>query len=130
MLKKAGFVAAAATGLTMLGGTAFAAEQEAPTPSDPDAASTFSDAYQDFVSGGGAAGHGVASLVAGAYKGIALTPELVADNLDASDRGSFSGLLPDDTLTPKNGILPENELLPEGNLLPGNGLAPGNGLVR
>lgn len=82
MLKKAGFVAATAAGLTMLGGTAFAATpaDEASAPAPYGSEITFSDAYHTFIAGGGALGYGAASLVAGAYTGIALTPELVADS--------------------------------------------------
>ncbi|GAA4546519.1 hypothetical protein [Amycolatopsis samaneae] len=76
MLKKAGFVAATAAGLMMLGGTAFAATggdepTGAPNP-------TFGDAYTTFIHGGGALGYGAAALVAGAYTGIATTPSLIA----------------------------------------------------
>lgn len=83
MLKKAGFVAAAAAGLMMIGGTAFASTAEAAAPQaqsqvqnadDP----TFGDAYENFNEGGAAAGYGAASLVSSAYTGIALTPALVA----------------------------------------------------
>lgn len=81
MLKKAGFVAATAAGLTMLGGTAFAAEQEAPAPAPYGDQITFADAYHTFIAGGGALGYGAASLVAGAYTGIALTPDMVMENM-------------------------------------------------
>lgn len=84
MLKKAGFVAATAAGLTMLGGTAFAAEQEAPAtaPAPYGDQISFADAYHTFISGGGALGYGAASLVAGAYTGIANTPDMILENLD------------------------------------------------
>ena len=39
---------------------------------------TFGDAYNTFILGGGALGYGAASLVAGAYTGIATTPALIA----------------------------------------------------
>lgn len=71
MLKKAGFVAATAAGLTMLGGTAFAADSEPePAPAPYGDVISFDDAYHTFITGGGAAGYGVASLVAGAYTGV------------------------------------------------------------
>lgn len=79
MLKKAGFVAATAAGLMMLGGTAFAATGSEPTGApDP----TFGDAYATFIEGGGALGYGAASLVAGAYTGIATTPALILHSLE------------------------------------------------
>lgn len=120
MLKKAGFVAAAATGLTMLGGTAFAAEPEAPSTNELTTANTLADSYEHLVSGSAATTHGVTSLVAGVYPDVAPTPELLMDNLDASDGGSFHGLLPDHALTGENGVPPEDGLLPGDNLLPGN----------
>lgn len=86
MLKKAGFVAATAAGLMMVGGTAFSATADeapaapAPAPSHSDDP-TFGDAYQDFKLGGAAAGYGASSLVGSAYTGIALTPSLVADSV-------------------------------------------------
>ncbi|WP_286156988.1 polyprenyl diphosphate synthase [Streptomyces sp. AA4] len=43
---------------------------------------TFGDAYATFIEGGGAAGYGLASLAAGAYTGIALTPALVAHSME------------------------------------------------
>ncbi|MGH3425394.1 MAG: hypothetical protein ACRDO8_11725, partial [Nocardioidaceae bacterium] len=39
---------------------------------------TFGDAFNQFVVGGGALGYGAASLVAGAYTGIATTPALIS----------------------------------------------------
>ena len=80
MLKKAGIVAGAAAGLMMLGGTAFAA----PAAHTPDP--TFGDAYATFIEGGGALGYGAASLVAGAYTGIATTPALIAHSLEHHNR--------------------------------------------
>ncbi|MBN6034585.1 hypothetical protein JYK18_06730 [Amycolatopsis sp. 195334CR] len=80
MLKKAGFVAATAVGLMMVGGTAFA--QSPDTDSNATDKVTFSDAYYTFIEGGGALGYGAASLVAGAYAGIANTPALVLYSLD------------------------------------------------
>ena len=76
MLKKAGIVAGAAAGLMMLGGTAFAA----PAHHTPDP--TFGDAYATFIEGGGALGYGAASIVAGAYAGIATTPALILHSLE------------------------------------------------
>ena len=78
MLKKAGFVAATAAGLMMLGGTAFAATASHEGAPDP----TFGDAYATFIEGGGALGYGAASLVAGAYTGIATTPALILHSLE------------------------------------------------
>ncbi|MEV6911329.1 hypothetical protein [Amycolatopsis sp. NPDC051071] len=75
MLKKAGFVSAVAAGLMMVGGTAFAATDGTPDP-------TFGDAYATFIEGGGALGYGAASLVAGAYTGVATTPALILHSLE------------------------------------------------
>ncbi|MBB4688474.1 hypothetical protein [Amycolatopsis jiangsuensis] len=79
MLKKAGIVAGAAAGLMMIGGTAFASPAD-DTTGTPDP--TFGDAYATFIEGGGALGYGAASLVAGAYTGVATTPALVAHSLE------------------------------------------------
>ncbi|QWF82139.1 hypothetical protein HUW46_05576 [Amycolatopsis sp. CA-230715] len=82
MLKKAGFVTAAVAGMMMIGGTAFAAPAETPSvPASHGDDITFADAYYQFIEGGGALGYGAASLVAGAYAGIATTPALVAHSL-------------------------------------------------
>ncbi|MEV6874731.1 hypothetical protein [Amycolatopsis sp. NPDC051128] len=78
MLKKAGFVAATAAGLMMIGSTAFATTNDHPGTPDP----TFGDAYTTFIVGGGALGYGAASLIAGAYTGIALTPALILHSLE------------------------------------------------
>lgn len=78
MLKKAGIVAGAAAGLMMIGGTAFASPAATQGTPDP----TFGDAYATFIEGGGALGYGAASLVAGAYTGVALTPALVAHSME------------------------------------------------
>ncbi|UUV29282.1 hypothetical protein NQK81_31525 [Amycolatopsis roodepoortensis] len=78
MLKKAGFVSAVAAGIMMVGGTAFAATGETSGTPDP----TFGDAYNTFIEGGGALGYGAASLVAGAYTGVVLTPALLAHSLE------------------------------------------------
>lgn len=87
MLKKAGIVAAAAVGLTMIATPAFANAAPADVPPDvpglvaPGSYPTFGDAYNTFILGGGALGYGAASLVAGAYTGIATTPALIAHSL-------------------------------------------------
>ncbi|WP_410648553.1 hypothetical protein [Amycolatopsis sp. cmx-4-54] len=78
MLKKAGFVSAVAAGIIMVGGTAFAATGDTTGTPDP----TFGDAYNTFIEGGGALGYGAASLVAGAYTGVVLTPALLAHSLE------------------------------------------------
>ncbi|MEV7550149.1 hypothetical protein AB0N89_11035 [Amycolatopsis sp. NPDC089917] len=82
MLKKAGFVSAVAAGIMMVGGTAFAATGDTTGTPDP----TFGDAYATFIEGGGALGYGAASLVAGAYTGVVLTPSLVAHSLEHHHR--------------------------------------------
>ncbi|WP_307849581.1 hypothetical protein [Qaidamihabitans albus] len=63
--------------LLMVGGTAFATPAESPVPVPVDDGITFSDAFYQFTEGGGALGYGAASLVAGAYTGIARTPHLI-----------------------------------------------------
>ncbi|WP_245992840.1 hypothetical protein [Prauserella muralis] len=68
---------AATAALLMVGGTAFAAPAETPAPVPDTEGITFSDAYYQFIDGGAAAGYGAASLVAGAYTGIARTPALI-----------------------------------------------------
>ncbi|WP_020664916.1 hypothetical protein [Amycolatopsis benzoatilytica] len=78
MLKKAGIIAGAAAGLMMIGGTAFASPAVSQGAPDP----TFGDAYATFIEGGGALGYGAASLVAGAYTGIATTPALIAHSME------------------------------------------------
>ncbi|MFD5244825.1 hypothetical protein ACFWIW_09800 [Amycolatopsis sp. NPDC058340] len=78
MLKKAAFVSAVAAGIMMAGGTAFAATGDTSGTPDP----TFGDAYNTFIEGGGALGYGAASLVAGAYTGIATTPALIIHSLE------------------------------------------------
>ncbi|MFF5992416.1 hypothetical protein [Prauserella flavalba] len=77
MLKKAGFVTAATAALLMVGGTAFAAPAETSAPKSATEDITFDDAYYQFIDGGAALGYGAASLVAGAYTGIARTPWLI-----------------------------------------------------
>lgn len=79
MLKRAGIVAAAAAALTMMGGTAFAAEgNNNPAPDPSGEQITYADAYHTFIEGGGHAGTGAAMLVAGAYTGVAQTPSMMA----------------------------------------------------
>lgn len=91
MLKKAGFVTATAAGLMLVGGTAFAATAPvtAAAPEMPAVQMhgdhhgpfTFWDAFDQFNEGGGALGYGAASLVSGAFAGIATTPQLIVDSL-------------------------------------------------
>lgn len=76
MLKKAGFVASAAIGISMLAAP-FASADTADFPDQP----SFGDAVELFTDGGGALGYGAAALVAGAYTGIFLTPDLVSESL-------------------------------------------------
>lgn len=73
MMKKAGFVAATAVGLMMIGGTAFASPSVPTHTADP----TFHSANVTSTEGGGALGHDAASLVAGVHIGIVLTPALI-----------------------------------------------------
>jgi hypothetical protein len=84
VLKKAGFVTAAAVALSVVAAPAFAAT--APAPQDSPVAIglggdsghgdyvSFPEAYHTFIMGGGMLGAGAAALVAGAYAGIATTP--------------------------------------------------------
>ncbi|MCG7508730.1 hypothetical protein [Mesorhizobium retamae] len=46
---------------------------------------TFDDAYLNFMNGGGHLGMGAAMLVGSAWTGVALTPALVLDSLQADD---------------------------------------------
>ncbi|MPZ79522.1 MAG: hypothetical protein GEV28_03615 [Actinophytocola sp.] len=80
MLKKVGVVAAAAIGLSMIAAPAMATADPMDLPGmvEPGSYPTFGDAYNTFILGGGALGYGAASLVAGAYTGIATTPALIA----------------------------------------------------
>jgi hypothetical protein len=83
VLKKVGIVAAAAIGLSMIATPAFASasphgDMGLPGMVEPGSYPTFGDAYNTFIVGGGALGYGAASLVAGAYTGIATTPALIA----------------------------------------------------
>jgi hypothetical protein len=82
VLKKVGVVAAAAVGFSMIAAPAFASASPAGDPELPGLVEegsypTFGDAYNTFILGGGAVGYGAASLVAGAYTGIATTPALI-----------------------------------------------------
>jgi hypothetical protein len=86
VLKKIGLVAVATIGLSLAATPAFATpatpdnhgSATAPREVAPGTEPTFGDAYNQFIIGGGALGYGAASLVAGAYTGIALTPALIA----------------------------------------------------
>jgi hypothetical protein len=83
VLKKAGVVVAAAIGLSMIAAPAFASaapadQRDLPGMVEEGSWPTFGDAYNTFILGGGALGYGAASLVAGAYTGIATTPALIA----------------------------------------------------
>ncbi|HWM00920.1 MAG TPA: hypothetical protein VNP92_01140 [Actinophytocola sp.] len=83
MLKKVGIVAAAAIGLSMIATPAIASasphgDMDLPGMVEQGSYPTFGDAYNTFIVGGGALGYGAASLVAGAYTGIATTPALIA----------------------------------------------------
>lgn len=84
MLKKVGVVAAAAIGMSLLAAPAIASANPVegsdilPGMVSEGVEPTFGDAYNTFIVGGGALGYGAASLVAGAYAGIATTPALIA----------------------------------------------------
>ena len=95
MLKKAGFVTAAAVALSLVAAPAFAATTthaapqdcpSIPTPSCGDSGHSdfvsFPEAYHTFIWGGGALGAGAAALVAGAYAGIAATPADILNSLE------------------------------------------------
>lgn len=94
-MKKALFVAASVAGMSLIAAPAFAAPAAPQAPaavadiptSDVPAYPSFGDAYNSFTNGGGYLGYGAASLVAGAYTGIALTPELVAHSLEYGFNG-------------------------------------------
>lgn len=79
MFKKAGFVAATAAGLMLLGSTAYANPAEADDVEVGDGSITYEEAYYDFQQGGAAAGYGAATMVAAAYTGVSLTPAHVAE---------------------------------------------------
>ena len=77
MLKKAGFIASAAIGLSLIAAPFASADTQGDFPAEP----TFGDAVNLFTDGGGALGYGAAALVAGAYTGVVLTPELAVDSV-------------------------------------------------
>lgn len=83
MLKKVGVAAVAAIGLSLIATPAIATadpveDVDIPGLVEEGTLPTFGDAYNTFILGGGALGYGAASLVAGAYTGIATTPSLIA----------------------------------------------------
>jgi hypothetical protein len=86
VLKKVGVVAVAAIGLSLAAAPAIASAQtdelDVPVATASDDSPSFGDAYNTFILGGGALGYGAASLVAGAYTGIATTPALIAGSFD------------------------------------------------
>jgi hypothetical protein len=86
VLKKVGVVAVAAIGLSLAAAPAIASAQvdelDVPIAMASDDTPSFGDAYNTFILGGGALGYGAASLVAGAYTGIATTPALIASSFE------------------------------------------------
>jgi len=86
VLKKVGLVAAAAIGLSLIAAPAMASASPVEGSDIPgmlettDVNPNFADAYNTFIVGGGALGYGAASLVAGAFTGIATTPAMIADS--------------------------------------------------
>lgn len=94
MLKKVGFVTAAAVALSLVAAPAFAATthtvpQDTPSTSplggwgDHDSNSvSFPEAVHTFIWGGGALGAGAAAVIAGAYSGIAATPADILGTLE------------------------------------------------
>jgi len=85
VLKKASFVVAAAIGVSLIAAPFASAsptgdhgDHGLPGLVEQGEYPTFGDAYNTFIIGGGALGYGAASLVAGAYTGIATTPALIA----------------------------------------------------
>jgi hypothetical protein len=83
VLKKVGVAAVAAIGLSLIATPAIASadpidDVDIPGLVEEGSLPTFGDAYNTFIMGGGALGYGAASLVAGAYTGIATTPALIA----------------------------------------------------
>ena len=86
MLKKAGAVAAIAISLSLVSAPAFASTTDV-APNHLSGAKqagdvTFSQAYHTFIKGGADLGHGAGELVAGAYAGIAETPNLLLHELE------------------------------------------------
>ncbi len=97
MLKKVGFVTAAAVALSLVAAPAFAATTHSvPQDGNPAACDacghdsdfvSFPEAYHTFIWGGGALGAGAAALVAGAYAGIAATPADILGTLEHHHHG-------------------------------------------
>jgi len=98
VLKKVGFVTAAAVALSLVAAPAFAATtthastQDGPgvgAPWDDHGSDfvSFPEAYHTFIWGGGALGAGAAALVAGAYAGIAATPADILNSLEHHHHG-------------------------------------------
>jgi hypothetical protein len=94
VLKKVGFVTAAAVALSLDAAPAFAATSHAvPQDTPPPAAAgdwgghdssfvSFPEAVHTFIWGGGALGAGAAAVIAGAYSGIAATPADILGTLE------------------------------------------------
>lgn len=81
-LNKVAVVGAIAAGVLAAGaGTASAAQSDHPGVVAGDHDFSFTDAFNQFNIGGGALGYGAASLVSGAYAGIATTPALILHSL-------------------------------------------------
>jgi hypothetical protein len=97
VLKKAGFVTAAAVALSLVAAPAFAATTHAAPQDTPTTAPagdwghsdfvSFPEAYHTFIWGGGALGAGAAALIAGAYAGIASTPADILNSLEHHHHG-------------------------------------------
>jgi hypothetical protein len=99
VLKKVGFVTAAAVALSLVAAPAFAATtphaapQDGPSmtapwdPQDNDDAFGFPQALRTFIWGGGALGAGAAAVIGGAYSGIATTPALILNSLEHHHHG-------------------------------------------
>ena len=98
MLKKVGFVTAAAVALSLVAAPAFAATTAHTVPQDepgsnapwgdPDSNSvSFPEAVHTFIWGGGALGAGAAAVIAGAYAGIAATPADILGTLEHHHHG-------------------------------------------
>jgi hypothetical protein len=98
VLKKAGFVTAAAVALSLVAAPAFAATTTHAAPQDTPTTSpagdwghsdfmSFPEAVRTFVWGGGALGAGAAAVIAGAYGGIAATPADILNSLEHHHHG-------------------------------------------